>query len=165
MINEIILNLYAQNKISREKIEEYFETLNESERGKFTDKLLILAYSSNVNENQLETALENSGYRNTINYYNLLKSKRNIFRNNLVRIKKLGAKPFRQGFVLLLELFREAYKNKEDWCNKYAGKCNHWWHKDLSNIEILNKIFREYFANSVFGTEKAVQKVKEILEK
>ena len=83
MLNEIILNLYAQEGISRQKAEEYFENLNEYEKKEFTDDLLFLALGSNVNERQLDTALENSGYRNTINYYNMLKSKRDVFRNNL----------------------------------------------------------------------------------
>ena len=72
MLNEIILNLYAQEGISRPKAEEYFENLNEYEKKEFTDDLLFLALGSNVNERQLDTALENSGYRNTINYYNML---------------------------------------------------------------------------------------------
>ena len=112
MLNEVILNLYAQDGISRQRITKYFEILDENEKIKFLDKLLFLTQSSNAHGKQLEEALENSGYRNTINYYNMLKSKKNIFRNNLFRLKELDGKPFEQGFDLLLELFKEAYKCK-----------------------------------------------------
>ena len=81
MLNEVILNLYAQDGISRQRITKYFEILDKNEKIKFLDKLLFLTQSSNAHEKQLEEALENSGYRNTINYYNMLKSKKNIFRN------------------------------------------------------------------------------------
>ena len=125
MLNEILLNLYAQDGISRKKIIKYFENLNEDKKNEFRDKLLFLADSSNASAEQLDTALENSGYRSTINYYNMLKSRRDIFKNNLFWLKSLEGKPFNQGIILLLELFKEAYKYKAVQCRKNDGNCNH----------------------------------------
>ena len=162
MLNEIILNLYAQEGISRPKAEEYFENLNEYEKREFTDDLLFLALGSNVNESQLDTALENSGYRNTINYYDMLRSKRDVFRNNLSRVKNLDGRPFKQGFTLLLELFKEAYKYKILQCRQSGGKCNHWWHKNLSDENTLNLILTGNFGKSAGETERIIRVVKEI---
>ncbi|MCP1225037.1 DUF5958 family protein [Sebaldella sp. S0638] len=162
MLNEIMLNLYAQEGISRQKAEEYFENLNEYEKKEFTDDLLFLALGSNVNERQLDTALENSGYRNTINYYNMLKSRRGVFRNNLSRLKYLEGKSFKQGFMLLLELFKEAYKYKNHQCQQNEGKCNHWWHRDLSDENILNLILTGNFGKSAGETGRIIRIIKEI---
>ena len=163
MLNEIILNLYAQEGISRQKAEEYFENLNEYEKKEFTDDLLFLALGSNVNERQLDTALENSGYRNTINYYNMLKSKKNVFRNNISKIKELKGTPFKQGLTLLLELFRIAQQEKKKKCLKYDEKCSHWWHLDLSNTDILNKILNKNFHKSQEESQEIIKKIERML--
>ena len=165
MLNEVILNLYAQDGVSRQRITKYFEILDKNEKIKFLDKLLFLTQSSNAHGKQLEEALENSGYRNTINYYNMLKSKRNIFRNNLSRLKELDGKPFKQGFDLLLELFKEAYKYKALKCRVHEEKCRHWWHCNLSDESILNKILMSNFGKYSIQTEKIIKVIREILIK
>ena len=162
MLNEIILNLYAQGGLSGQRIEEYFSSLGEDKKKEFVNKLLFLAQSSNVSERQLDTALQNSGYRNTINYYNMLKSKRDVFRNNLSRVKNLDGRPFKQGFTLLLELFKEAYKYKILQCRQSEGKCNHWWHKNLSDENILNLILTGNFEKSAGETIRIIRAIKEI---
>ena len=164
MLNEIILNLYAQGGLSGQRIEEYFSSLGEDKKKEFVNKLLFLAQSSNVSERQLDTALQNSGYRNTINYYNMLKSRRNVFRNNLFRLKELEGKPFRQGFILLLELFREAYKYKALQCGEREGECIHWWHSDLSNEDILNRILINNFGKSAIQAERIINTIRKISE-
>ena len=165
MLNEVILNLYAQDGISRQRITKYFEILDENEKIKFLDKLLFLTQSSNAHEKQLEEALENSGYRNTINYYNMLKSKKNIFRNNLFRLKELDGKPFEQGFDLLLELFKEAYKCKALKCREHEEKCKHWWHYNLSDESVLKEILVNDFGKYSIQTEKIIKVIREILIK
>ncbi len=165
MLNEVILNLYAQGRVSRQMITEYFEVLDKNEKIKFVNKLLFLAQSSNAYEKQLEAALENSGYRNTINYYNMLKSKKNIFRNNLFRLKELDGKPFKQGFDLLLELFKEAYKYKALKCRERGMECNHWWHYNLSDESVLNEIVISNFGKYSIQTEKIIKVIRKILIK
>ena len=165
MLNEVILNLYAQGRVSRQMITEYFEVLDKNEKIKFVNKLLFLAQSSNAYEKQLEAALENSGYRNTINYYNMLKSKKNIFRNNLFRLKELDGKPFKQGFDLLLELFKEAYKYKALKCRERGMECNHWWHYNLSDERVLKEILVNDFGKYSIQTEKIIKVIREILIK
>ena len=165
MLNEVILNLYAQDRILREKIVKYFENLTEDKKNEFRDKLLFLVYASNVSVKHLDNALENSGYRSTINYYNMLKSRRDIFRNNLFRIKNLEGKPLKQGIILLLELFKEAYKLKAVQCHKTEGECYHWWHRDLSNKKILKKIIVYNFGESFGKAEEITEKISKISEK
>ncbi len=159
------MNLYAKGGVLRKKIVEYFEALDENEKIKFLNKLLFLTQSSNTHEKQLEVALENSGYRNTINYYNMLKSKKNIFRNNLFRLKELTGKPFKQGFDLLLELFKEAYKYKALQCQEREGECNHWWHCNLSDESVLNGILISCFGKYSIQTEKIIKVIRKILIK
>ncbi len=162
-MNEILLNIYAQNKISRLKIEKIYENLDENEKITFLSDIIFLILASNANEQQLDLALKNSGYRNTINYYNMLKSKKNVFRNNISKIKELKGTPFKQGLTLLLELFRIAQQEKKKKCLKYDEKCSHWWHLDLSNTDILNKILNKNFHKSQEESQEIIKKIERML--
>ena len=160
MINEILLNLYAQDKVSIMKIEKFYENLNEDDKLTFVNDIIFLVIASNPNEKFLDEALKNSGYKNTINYYNMLRSKRDTFQNNIFKIKSLKGTPFKQGLILLLELFKVTYSIKREKCIKGGEKCNHWWHLDLSESGILLEILQMKFDKSNKEANKIFEEIK-----
>ena len=78
MIMEILLNMYAESYIDREKIIEIFEISNVEEKNKMLNKLIYFILNAHVNEKQLEEAIKQTGFRETIDPYKILKSKKLI---------------------------------------------------------------------------------------
>ena len=146
MIMEILLNMYAKDYLGREKIIEIFENSSSEEKEKILDKLIYFILNAHINEKQLEETLKQTGFKETIDPYKILKSKKNIFRNNIYRLTSLKGKPYLQGFILLLVLFKISYEDKKKKCT--GNICNHWWHKDLGDISIMVDILKNEFNKS-----------------
>ena len=160
MIMEILLNMYAESYIDREKIIEIFEISSIEEKDKMLNKLIYFILNAHVNEKQLEGAINQTGFRETIDPYKILKSKKNIFRNNIYRLVSLKGKPYAQGFVLLLVLFKISYEDKKKKCDE--NDCNHWWHKDLGDILIITNILKEEFNKSDGESRRIIMEINKL---
>ena len=59
------------------------------------------------------------------------------FKNKGYRFSKLKEKEQVQTFLLILSCFSIAEQRRKSICDADKENCNHWWHRNLSDPEII----------------------------
>ena len=133
--HEILVNKYGQGLVGTELLLNLFGSFDMGSQKVFLSEILFLILQSKPKEEDIEPAIISSGLKSTYTPCVLLK--KGVANHNLVKLINLPENELQKAFVLLLNLFRIAYKRR------FAVEKNNpekWWYWDLSDEENINRI-------------------------
>ncbi len=133
--HEILVNKYGQELISIEQLLNLFGGFDMSSQKVFLNEMLFLILQSKPKEEDIEPAIVNSGLKATYTPCVLLK--KGVANHNLEKLITLPENELTKAFVLLLNLFRIAYKRR---FAVEKGSPDKWWYWDLSDETNINRI-------------------------
>ena len=142
MINSdqlVLLNQYAQGVRTISDGKDWFSILSSSEKLEILRELSNLILQAGANVNDVNEAIKKSGLKATFTPCVLLQKE-----NLKVQLSKVLAFPpgeYAKAFALFLSLFSVADQRRRD--TKCKSGCSHWWHKDLSDEEIVKQIIEQ----------------------
>lgn len=126
--NLIEINKFGQDLIELDKLKEHFEGLNFANKESYLNDLMFLLLQTKPIDVDAPTAIELSNLKPTHTPCVLLK--KGVEMHNLERIVNLPQDEWNKTVVLLLCLFKVAYKRK---LTKNQNDSSKWWFGDLSN--------------------------------
>ncbi|WP_158857070.1 DUF5958 family protein [Lunatibacter salilacus] len=133
--HEILVNKYGQELINIEQLLYLFGGLDMSSQKLFLNEILFLILQSKPKEEDIEPAIINSGLKATYTPCVLLK--KGVANHNLEKLITLPENELTKAFVLLLNLFKIAYKRRFAVEKDSPDK---WWYWDLSDETNINRI-------------------------
>lgn len=131
----ILVNKFGQDLISIDEMLDFFSSFDLNMKRSFLLEINSLILQSKPKEEDIEPAIISSGLKSTYTPCVLLK--KGVANHNLVKLINLPENELQKAFVLLLNLFRIAYKRR------FAVEKNNpekWWYWDLSDEENINRI-------------------------
>ncbi len=134
--NQILLNQYGQGLITSEPLMELFDTVQKRE---FLNELIYLIIQSKPKEEDIESAIEKSALRASFTPCVLLR--KGIAQHHLRKIVELPDDELGKSYLLLLNLFRLAYKRRFDLEKDNKDK---WWYWDLSDRKKLEYLLTKF---------------------
>lgn len=126
--HEIAVNKYGQGLVEVEQLLELFQRFDFDFQQVFLREILFLILQSKPKEEDIESAILDSGLKSTYTPCVLLK--KGIATHNLEKLINLPANERTKVFVLLLSLFKMAYKRRFVLEKNNPDK---WWYWDLSD--------------------------------
>jgi hypothetical protein len=132
---EILVNKYGQELVDVEVLLNLFASFDMSYKKVFLNEILFLILQSKPKEEDIEPAITNSNLKPTYTPCVLLR--KGVANHNLEKLINLPENELKKAFILLLSLFRMAYKRK------FAVEKNNpdkWWYWDLSDEANINRI-------------------------
>lgn len=130
--DEILVNKYGQNLILVEQLTEIFDSLDLPQKKSFLNDILYLIMQSKPKDEYIEPAILESKLKTT--YTPCILIKKGVANHNLQKILELPENELKKAFILLLSLFKIAYKRRFE---IEKNNPNKWWYWDLSdNIKI-----------------------------
>jgi hypothetical protein len=133
----VLLNQYVQGIVLREDIVHWYSSLDENSRKAAVKAIWILATQARILESDLTKAIDESGLKPTHTPVQMLKTKKMPFHRRGYALANLKGTVLNQAFLLVLECFALAERRRKD--SEDSATCNHWWHKDLSNENVLKE--------------------------
>lgn len=133
--HEILVDKYGQELVATEKLLNLFVSFDMSSQKVFLNEILYLILQSKPKEEDIEPTIISSGLKSTYTPCVLLK--KGITNHNLEKLVNLPDNELTKAFILLLNLFRIAYKRR------FAVEKNtpeKWWYWDLSDEANINRI-------------------------
>ncbi len=133
--HEILVNKYGQELATTEQLLNLFGSFDMSSQKVFLNEILYLILQSKPKEEDIEPTIISSGLKSTYTPCVLLK--KGITNHNLEKLVNLPDNELTKAFILLLNLFRIAYKRR------FAVEKNtpeKWWYWDLSDEANINRI-------------------------
>ncbi len=136
--DEILVNKYGQGLIAIEQLTNKFSLLNWTQKKLFLNDILYLIMQSKPKEADIELAINESGLKPTYTPCVLLR--KGIANHHLIKIIELPEAELNKAFVLLLSLFKVAYKRRFDIERDNPDK---WWYWDLSDSKKVEMIINK----------------------
>lgn len=136
---EIIVNKYAQGLISAESLSETFAQKDWAQKKSFLNDLLYLIMQSKPTKEDIEPAIKNSGLKPTFTPCILLQ--KGVANHQIKHIIELPEPELDKANILLLNLFKVAFKRRFDIEKNNPDK---WWYWDLSDSEKVEMIINKY---------------------
>lgn len=133
--NEILINKYGQGLANIEQLLNLFESFDVSSQKEFLREMLFFILQSKPREDDIESAIINSGLKPTYTPCVLLR--KGVANHNLKKLVDLPENELKRVFILLLSLFKIAYKRRFLMEKDNPDK---WWYWDLSEENNINKI-------------------------
>lgn len=133
--HEILVNKYGQELVNTELLLNLFGSFDMNSRKVFLSEILFLILQAKPKEEDIEPAIINSGLKATYTPCVLLK--KGVANHNLEQLVNLPENELTKAFILLLSLFRIAYKRRFAVEKDNPDK---WWYWDLSYEENINRI-------------------------
>lgn len=136
----LLLNQYVQGIVSRDEINKWFFSFNENDKQSVVKNIWVLAIQAKVKENDIKNAMLAAGLKPAHTPVVMITNGKDALYNRGYRLSTLKGIVLNQVFLLVLECFVVAdnrRKEKED-----PLHCNHWWHKDLSDEQIIKNILK-----------------------
>lgn len=134
---EILVNKFGQGLVAIEQLTEDFKLLDLLKKREFLNDFLYLIIQSKPKKEDIEPAIIDSGLKPTFTSCILLK--KGIANHDLEKLVNLPENELIKVFVLLLSLFKIAYKRR------FAVEKNNpdkWWYWDLSDNEKIEIIMK-----------------------
>ncbi len=126
--NEIKINLYAQDRLSRIDIIDWFGSLDNNSKRDTLNQLYWYIINVKPSKDEIEISINNSNLKRTYTpIIMILKEPINI---SVPKILNLPENELEKSFLLLIEIFKTADKRRRN--NDCKGKCSHEWH-NLNN--------------------------------
>jgi len=133
--NEILINQYAQDLVGIKELLDLFSNLSPEQKKAFLNDTLFFIIQSKAIDKDIEEAILESKLKSTLTACVLLR--KGVLSYNLKKLINLPDKELESVFILLLCLFKLAYKRRLLF---EKNNLNKWWYQDLSDAEILKKI-------------------------
>jgi hypothetical protein len=137
---KLLLNQYVQGIYKSDVIIEWFNQFNESDKRDILKGVWIISTQARVTEEDILLATKNAGLKISHTPVRMLVSQKTVLRNRGFNLTKLRGKELNQAFNLILNCFALAEKRRKEKCDLNKEICNHWWHQDLSDPQIIKKI-------------------------
>lgn len=128
MEDEILVNKYGQDLTSIQVIIDGFAKFNVEDKRLFLKDLIHLIIQSKPQESDISLAIEESKLKPTYTPCVLLKG---VSNNILQKVAELPAAEQTKALVLLMALFKIAYKRRFE---LEKGSPTKWWYRDLSTM-------------------------------
>lgn len=135
--DEILVNKFGQGLVAIEQLTEDFSLLEVFEKKEFLSEFLYLIMQSKPKNEDIDPAILESGLKATFTPCILLK--KGIANHDLEKLTNLPENELKKAFVLLLSLFRIAYKRR---FAEEKNNPNKWWYWDLSDSEKVKIIMK-----------------------
>jgi hypothetical protein len=136
--DEILVNKYGQELIEIKLLIDVFGLLDWPQKKLFLNDILYLIMQSKPNEGDIEIAIEKSGLKSTYTPCVLLR--KGVANHHLIKIVELPETELNKAFVLLLNLFKLAYRRRLDIEKDDPHK---WWYWDLSDSKKIEMIINK----------------------
>lgn len=133
--DKILINQFAQGIVLIDSVKERFSEMKTENKRSFMKNLLYyFILQSKVIEEDIDNAIKASNLKQT--YTPCVMIKKGVSTSNLERLIALPENELEKVFVLLLYLFKIAYKRRYD-LEKDSWK---WWYWDLSDENKIKEI-------------------------
>lgn len=126
--DEILVNKYGQSLILIEQLTDKFSLLDLPQKELFLNDILYLIMQSKPKDEDIEPAIKESKLKST--YTPCVLIKKGVANHNLQKLLKLPENELNKVLVLLLTLFKIAYKRRFEIEKNNPDK---WWYWDLSD--------------------------------
>ena len=134
---EILINQFGQGIVEIRELLSLFESFDNLEKKYFFNEILYLIMQSKPMDNDIETAIRNSGLKST--YTPCVIIKKGVANYNLQRLINLPDNEWNKVFILLMNLFKIAYYRR---FTEEKNNPDKWWYWDLSSEKIVNFIIQ-----------------------
>ncbi len=135
--DEILVNKFGQGLVAIEQLTEEFRLLEMFKKKEFLNDFLYLIKQSKPKKEDIEPAIIDSGLKSTFTPCVLLK--KGVANHDLEKLVNLPENELTKAFVLLLSLFKIAYKRRFTVEKNNPDK---WWYWDLSDNEKVEIIMK-----------------------
>jgi hypothetical protein len=136
--NEILINKFGQDLVNVESILKVFDVEMFSQKKLILNDLIFLVIQSKAKDEDINQAIKESKLKESYTPCVLLK--KGVANHNLQKLISLPDSELEKTFILLLHLYRIAYKRRFE---IEKNNPNKWWYWDLSDDEkvkfILNR--------------------------
>ncbi len=132
----VLLNQYAQDILKIDDGKAWFNSLSPKEQHELLRELSNLIIQAGVKDSDVNVAIKKSGLKPTYTPCVLLQ-KGNL-KCQLAKTLSLPIAEYAKTFSLFINLLSIADKRRRE--TRCKNECSHWWHKDLSNEEVVNLI-------------------------
>lgn len=123
-LNDLKINLYAQDKLSRIDIINWFGSLDKNSKRDTLNKMFWFIINAKPSIDEIDISISKSNLKRTYTPIVLiLKEQINI---SIPKILDLPESEWDKSFKLLLEIFKTADTRRRN--NDCKGKCSHEWH-------------------------------------
>lgn len=142
---EIFINQFLQDLFSLEKMNEWFEKNDESEKRNILHNLYYMFIQSHPTYEEIEDVVQLLNKSRSPTAIKLL-NRRKPFAKFGYEVCALHKNEQKVTFnILLLTLKKADMRRKIQEC---SNGCNHWWHKDLSDEKYLQNLRKMRIENS-----------------
>ncbi len=132
---ELLINKYGQDIINNEILLSIFNNFDSVVKKEFLNDFLFLICQSKPLNADIDVSINESGLKSTYTPCVLLKKGLNM--SNLQKIINLPENELSKAFLLLLSLFRIAYRRR---FLQEKNNPNKWWYWDLSDQKNIDKV-------------------------
>ena len=139
--DEIFLNQFIQNIHSLESVKKWFDTKSHEEKKIIILDVLDMVIQSHPTYEEICYTVEGLKFSKTPTAVKLL-NKNKPFNKFGYELADLPENELERGFILLLKILSVADKRRK--CTCCANGCQHWWHRDLSDVSVLRELKNEY---------------------
>ena len=133
--DEILINKYGQNLIVLQQLKDKFGLLDLLQKKLFLNDILYLIMQSKPKEEDIEPAIKESKLKPS--YTPCVILRKGVANHHLQKIVELPDVELNKAFVLLLSLFKIAYKRRFEIEKNVLNK---WWYWDLSDDTKIRQI-------------------------
>lgn len=137
--NEILVNQYGQGLTEINKLENVFSLFDLQEKKAFLKHIIFLIMQSKPKEDDIEASIELSKLKKT--YTPCILLTKGVANHNLMKLLELPANELNKSFILLLSLFKVAYKRRFEIEKNDIHK---WWYWDLSDSKKIQTIISSH---------------------
>lgn len=134
----ILLNQYVQGVAKREEITQLYSSFDESDKQCSVKEIWMLATQAQVTEEDVVSAVSKAKLKPTHTPVQMLQTSKMPFHRRGYELANLKGTVLNQAFSLVLECFALAERRRKE--QEKSEPCNHWWHRDLSNENIVKEI-------------------------
>ncbi len=131
----ILVNKYGQGITNIDSLIDMFNNFDLEKKRDYLEEILSLILQSKPNDNDIEHAIKQSKLKPT--YTPCILLRKGVANHNLKRLVKLPENELTKSLILLLSLFKIAYKRR---FQSEKNNPDKWWYWDLSdsnNVEII----------------------------
>ena len=134
---EIFINQYSQDLHTLKEMDDWFLSYKLNDKKDILHNLIIMVIQSKAGYDDINYAAKLLGLLKSTSAVKLLNTNKPFIKFGY-EICNLQENELLKGFSIMLETLKIAdirRRNLEE-----SDKCNHWWHKDLSDEDYLNEI-------------------------
>lgn len=134
----ILLNQYVQGIVKREEVVLWYSCLDENDKQSAVKEVWMLATQAHVIEDDVLAATAEADLKPTHAPVQILKTCKMPFHRRGYELATLKGTSLNHAFLLALECFALAERRRKE--QEEPQKCNHWWHRDLADENIIRDI-------------------------